>query len=149
MNEPENERTMTTIETSYTGQLRTEAVHVQSRSQLVTDAPVDNHGRGESFSPTDLVATALGSCMLTIMGIVADRHGWDLTPATASMTKVMAADPVRRIARIEVTLRIPGSFDSKARTALEKAAMGCPVHATLGSSVEMPVKFVWDPVEVV
>jgi len=135
---------MTTIESSYRGELRTEARHLQSETTLVTDAPVDNQGKGESFSPTDLVATGLASCMLTIMGIVAERHGWDLTRATASATKVMAADPVRRIARIEVTIRIPGEFDRQARAALEKAAMGCPVHATLGDRVEMPVEFVWD-----
>ena len=135
---------MTTIESSYRGELRTEARHLQSETTLVTDAPVDNQGKGESFSPTDLVATGLASCMLTIMGIVAERHGWDLTRATASATKVMAAEPVRRIARIEVTIRIPGEFDRQARAALEKAAMGCPVHATLGDRVEMPVEFVWD-----
>ncbi|MBL6755561.1 MAG: OsmC family protein [Planctomycetes bacterium] len=135
---------MTTIKSSYRGELRTEASHLQSGTTLVTDAPVDNQGKGESFSPTDLVATGLASCMLTIMGIVAERHGWDLTRATASATKVMAADPVRRIARIEVTIKIPGAFDAQARAALEKAALGCPVHATLGSSVEMPVEFVWD-----
>ena len=135
---------MTTIKSSYRGELRTEANHLQSDTTLVTDAPVDNQGKGESFSPTDLVATGLASCMLTIMGIVAERHGWDLTRATASATKVMAADPVRRIARIEVTIEIPGAFDGRARAALEKAALGCPVHATLGSSVEMPVEFVWD-----
>ena len=136
---------MTTIESSYRGELRTEVRHLQSDTTLVTDAPVDNQGKGESFSPTDLVATGLASCMLTIMGIVAERHGWDLTRATASAAKVMAADPVRRIARIEVTIRIPGDFDGQARAALEKAAMGCPVHATLGDRVEMPVTFVWDP----
>ncbi|MDG1491223.1 MAG: OsmC family protein [Planctomycetota bacterium] len=135
---------MTTIKSSYRGELRTEASHLQSDTTLVTDAPVDNQGRGESFSPTDLVATGLASCMLTIMGIVAERHGWDLTRATASATKVMAADPVRRIARIEVTIEIPGAFDGQARAALEKAALGCPVHATLGGKVEMPVRFVWD-----
>lgn len=135
---------MTTIKSSYRGELRTEASHLQSGTTLVTDAPVDNQGKGESFSPTDLVATGLASCMLTIMGIVAERHGWDLSRATASATKVMAADPVRRIARIEVTINIPGAFDAQARAALEKAALGCPVHATLGSSVEMPVEFVWD-----
>ncbi len=136
---------MTTIKSSYRGELRTEASHLQSGTTLVTDAPVDNQGKGESFSPTDLVATGLASCMLTIMGIVAERHGWDLTRATASASKVMAADPVRRIARIEVTIEIPGRFDAQARAALEKAALGCPVHATLGRSVEMPVEFVWDP----
>jgi len=135
---------MTTIKSSYRGELRTEASHLQSGAKLVTDAPVDNLGKGESFSPTDLVATGLASCMLTIMGIVAERHGWDLTRATASATKVMAADPVRRIARIEVTIEIPGAFSAQARAALEKAALGCPVHATLGSNVELPVQFIWD-----
>ena len=135
---------MATIEIHYRGQLRTQAVHVQSSTELITDAPTDNQGKGESFSPTDLVATALGSCMLTIMGIVAERHGWDLSAATASVQKVMTSDPVRRIARLEVELRLPGPFDSKARTALEKAALGCPVHATLGANVEMPVTFHWD-----
>jgi len=134
---------MATIENRYSGQLRTEAVHVQSQTALVTDAPVGNQGRGESFSPTDLVATALGSCMLTIMGIRAERDGWDLTRATASVTKIMVADPVRRIARIEVIIRIPGDFHEGARAALEKAALGCPVHATLGTRVEMPIEFVW------
>lgn len=133
-----------TIEIQYEGGLRTAATHVQSGTDLVTDAPVDNQGKGESFSPTDLVATALGSCMLTIMGIVAERHGWDLSRATASVTKVMGADPVRHIARLEVTIRVPGEFDAQARNALERAANGCPVHATLGGKVEMPVEFVWD-----
>lgn len=135
---------MATIEIRYEGQLRTQAVHVQSSTELITDAPTDNQGKGESFSPTDLVATALGSCMMTIMGIVAERHGWDLSAATISVHKVMTSDPVRRIERLEVEIRIPGDLDSKARTALEKAALGCPVHATLGSNVEMPVTFHWD-----
>lgn len=135
---------MATIEISYDGTLRTTATHTQSATGLITDAPTDNQGRGESFSPTDLVATGLGSCMLTIMGIVAERHGWDLTKATAAVNKVMAADPIRRIARLEVTIKVPGDFDAKARAALEKAAHGCPVHATLGDRVEMPVTFVWD-----
>ncbi|MEM9801773.1 MAG: OsmC family protein [Planctomycetota bacterium] len=139
---------MTTIEIDYQGKLRTHAVHVRSETELVTDAPVDNEGRGESFSPTDLVATALGSCMLTIMGIVAERHGWDMSRATASVTKEMIADPGRRIAKLAVTLRIPGDFDDKARTALEKAALGCPVHRTLGANVEMPVEFIWDAARV-
>ncbi len=133
-----------TIQIRYEGDLHTVATHLQSSTTLATDGPTDNHGRGESFSPTDLVATGLGACMLSIMGIVANRHGWDLTQATAAVKKVMAADPVRRIARIEVELRIPGDFDRKARTALERAAMGCPVHATLGENVEMPVSFIWD-----
>ncbi|QDV07447.1 OsmC-like protein [Planctomycetes bacterium Poly30] len=135
---------MATIEIRYEGQLRTQAVHLQSSTELITDAPTDNQGKGESFSPTDLVATALGSCMLTIMGIVAERHGWDLSAATASVNKVMTSEPVRRIARLEVEIRVPGPFEAKVRTALEKAALGCPVHATLGANVDMPVTFRWD-----
>lgn len=133
-----------TVRIAYQGGLRTAATHLRSGATLLTDAPVDNQGKGESFSPTDLVATGLGACMLTIMGIVAERHGWDLSRATCDVTKVMTADPVRRIARVEVTLRVPGAFDEKARAALERAAHGCPVHATLGDGVEMPVRFVWD-----
>ena len=133
-----------TIRMRYEGGLRSAAAHLRSGTTLITDAPVDNQGQGESFSPTDLVATGLGSCMLTIMGIVADRHGWPLEGASCEVEKVMAADPVRRIARLAVTLRIPGQHDEKARRALERAAMGCPVHATLGDRVEMPVSFVWE-----
>ncbi|MGK0483873.1 MAG: putative redox protein [Planctomycetota bacterium] len=81
---------------------------------------------------------------MTIMGIVAERHGWDLSRASLSVNKVMASEPVRRIARLEVEIRLPGEFDARARTALEKAALSCPVHATLGASVEMPVAFHWD-----
>ena len=135
---------MVMIDVNYLGELRTEAVHAPSGSKLITDAPVDNHGRGEAFSPTDLVATALGSCMLTIMGIVADRHDWDITGATASIEKTMAAAPSRRIERLSVRLSIPGGrLDHAARHALEKAAHACPVHATLGENVEMPVEIVW------
>ncbi len=133
---------MPTIQIHYEGGLRTRAVHLQSGTELITDAPTDNQGKGESFSPTDLVATALGACMLTIMGIVAERHGWDLSRASVDVTKGMATDP-RRISRIEVRLTIPGAFEEKARTALEKAALSCPVHATLGANVEMPVEFDW------
>lgn len=134
---------MPKIDIAYRGQLRTEATHVPSSNTLVTDAPVDNQGKGESFSPTDLVATALGSCMLTIMGIMAERHGWDLSRASVHVEKGMTAVPSRRIERLAVTITVPGEFDDKARRALEKAALGCPVHATLGDRVEMPVEFVW------
>ena len=132
-----------TVDIIYRGGLRTEATHTRSSRTLLTDAPVDNQGKGESFSPTDLVATGLGSCILTIMGIVAERHGWDLSGARASVNKVMGQNP-RRIQRLEVTVRIPGVFDEKARSALERAALGCPVHATLSENVEMPVEFVWE-----
>ena len=135
---------MVTINSTYLGDLRTESTHGPSGTTIRTDAPVDNHGKGEFFSPTDLVATAVGTCMLTIMGIVAERHDWRIVGATAEVRKIMAAAPERRIQRIEITLRIPGEgLADPARNALRKAAESCPVHATLGSNVEMPIKFVW------
>ena len=135
---------MVEITLRYQGELRTRCEHGPSSTVLHTDAPVDNHGRGESFSPTDLVATALGSCMLTIMGIVADRHGIDLSAATVTVVKHMVADPARRIGRLVVDVRVPGLEDPAHRERLERAALTCPVHATLGDRVEMPVRFHWD-----
>lgn len=134
---------MVQIEIEYQGDLRTQATHVPSGATLLTDAPVDNHGRGEAFSPTDLVATALGSCLLTIMGIVAERHGWSLVGARAVVEKRMTTEGERRIAELEVRLRLPGEFDERQRATLERAALGCPVHRTLGGNVEMPVRFDW------
>ena len=134
---------MVQIDVTYEGGLRTRAVHGPSGAELVTDAPVDNHGKGESFSPTDLVATALGTCMLTIMGIAAEKHGWPLAGATATVQKRMVADPARRIAGLEVVIRVPGELDQRARRVLERAALGCPVHTTLGGRVELPVRFEW------
>lgn len=134
---------MVTITMLYQGELRTQATHGPSRTQLVTDAPVDNQGKGASFSPTDLVATALGTCMLTTMGIVARRHGWVLDGASATVEKHMVADPERRIGKLTVALRIPGAFDEKARTILERTAFTCPVHKSLSPRVEIPVTFEW------
>jgi len=133
---------MVEIRVEYEGALRCTAVHGPSGARVTTDAPVDNQGKGESFSPTDLVATALGSCMLTIMGIVAARHDWDLVGAHARVEKKMHAEP-RRIGELVVTIHVPGDFDASARKALERAALTCPVHRTLGDVVEMPVEFVW------
>lgn len=134
---------MVQIDIEYRGDLRTQATHVPSGATLVTDAPVDNQGRGEAFSPTDLVATALGSCILTIMGIVAERHGWSLVGARAVVDKRMRTEGERRIAALEVRLVLPGGFDERQRATLERAALGCPVHRTLGGNVEMPVRFEW------
>jgi len=135
---------MVTITMLYQGELRTEATHGPSRTQLITDAPVDNQGKGASFSPTDLVATALGTCMLTTMGIVAKRHGWALEGASATVEKHMVADPERRIGKLTVALRFPGVFDEKTRTILERTALTCPVHKSLSPRVEIPVTFHWD-----
>ncbi|MBI5434565.1 MAG: OsmC family protein [Planctomycetes bacterium] len=134
---------MVHIEVRYEGGLRCRAVHGPSGVELVTDAPVDNQGKGESFSPTDLCATALGACMLTIMGIVAERHGWDLRGTRVSVEKHMVSQPVRRIGKLEVVIRVPGEFEPAARAALEKAALTCPVHQSLDHAIEIPLRFEW------
>lgn len=131
------------ITVTYQGDLRCDARHGPSQARLTTDAPVDNQGKGESFSPTDLVATALGTCMLTIMGIVAQRHAIELKGATVKVEKHMVADPARRIGRLPVTITVPGRLDEKQRKLLIAAAEGCPVHRTLGDRVEMPISWNW------
>jgi putative redox protein len=132
---------MVDIQVRYSGGLRCEAVHGPSGARLTTDAPLDNHGRGESFSPTDLVATALGACMLTIMGIVAERHGWDMRGASARVKKEMVASPVRRIGRLVVVIAVPGVSEPAAQEALRKAALSCPVHQSLRAEIELPIEF--------
>ena len=134
---------MVQIDIAYQGQLRCEAVHGPSGTKLSTDAPKDNHGKGESFSPTDLVATALGTCMLTIMGIVAQRHNISLDGATVSVGKEMAASPARRIGRLTVDIHVPGKLDDEQRKLLENAAHTCPVHKSLHPEIEIPVVFHW------
>ncbi|HEX6885385.1 MAG TPA: OsmC family protein [Planctomycetota bacterium] len=134
---------MVTITMTYEGDLRTQATHGPSQTKLVTDAPVDNQGKGASFSPTDLVATALGTCMLTTMGIVAKRHGWALEGASATVEKHMVADPERRIGKLSVHLRLPGHLGEKERTILERTALTCPVHRSLSPKTEIPVSFEW------
>jgi len=134
---------MVQIDATYEGGLRTRATHVPSGTTLITDAPVDNQGRGESFSPTDLVATATISCMLTIMGIVAERHGWPLEGARATVQKRMVTEPKRKIGELEVVVSVPGEWTDAQLTALEKAALSCPVHATLDGNVALPVRFDW------
>ena len=134
---------MVKIEIAYQGQLRCEAIHGPSGTRLSTDVPKDNHGKGESFSPTDLVATALGTCMLTVMGIVAQRHNISLVGTTVTVVKDMAAAPVRRIGRLTVDIRVPGPLDEEQRKLLENAARTCPVHKSLHPDIEIPVVFHW------
>ena len=134
---------MVKLFSTYEGGLRCRASHGPSGTTLVTDAPVDNHGKGESFSPTDLVATALGACMMTIMGIVADRRGLDLTGMTAATEKVMTDAPPRRIASLKTTITIPLPADHEDRAALEQAALTCPVHKSLHPEIDAAVEFVW------
>lgn len=134
---------MVHVDISYLGGLRCEAVHGPSGSKILTDAPVDNHGKGEAFSPTDLAATSLGACMATIMGIAAERHGIALEGTTVGVDKVMSADTPRRIARIGIVFRIPLPADHPKRHLLETAALACPVHHSLHPDVEKPVRFDW------
>ena len=135
---------MVVVEGRYLGDLRCEATHGPSGAKIVTDAPADNMGRGEMFSPTDLVGTALGTCILTTMAIVGARRGIDLSSATFRVEKHMATDPVRRIGRLPVTIRLPASLDAESRTILERAAYTCPVHKSLHPDVAAPISFVYE-----
>jgi putative redox protein len=135
---------MVEIQIIYEGGLHTRATHGPSGAVLETDAPVDNQGLGESFSPTDLAATALGTCMVTIMGIVAERHAWDMTGTRVTVTKEMVAQPKRRIGRLVVEILVAGEHDPAARRALEQAAFGCPVHASLHPETQVDVRFTWE-----
>ena len=134
---------MVRIDVAYQGGLRCEATHGPSGQTLITDAPADNHGKGESFSPTDLVATALGTCIATIMGIVAEREKIDLTGLRITVQKEMSAEPPRRIARLITRIEMPKGLTEQQRAKLEKTAHTCPVHQTLQGKVDMPVEFVY------
>ncbi len=132
---------MATSEVVYIGELSTEATHLRSSSSITTDAPVDNNGLGRTFSPTDLLATSLASCMLTIMGIRANESNLDITGTTASMTKIMDANP-RRVSEIVIEIEIVdrGLTDVN-RSVLEKAAVTCPVAMSLSDSLKQRVSF--------
>lgn len=134
---------MPTSSILYTGQLRTTATHELSGNTLITDAPPDNNGRGEAFSPTDLLATSLGSCMLTIMGIVADRHNIDMIGTRVTIQKVMASAP-RRVSEVLVSFELPpGNYSEKDRQLLENAARTCPVAMSLHPDIQQQVSFHW------
>jgi putative redox protein len=130
---------MTLIDSVYLGELRCRSSHGPSGSELDTDAPADNQGKGERFSPTDLVATALSTCMLTIMGIVAERHGWSLEGCTARVEKTMSSEPPRRIALLTVWVQLPEALDGQQRAMLRRAAEACPVKRSLEGAVPMQV----------
>lgn len=131
------------IDIAYQGNLICQATHGPSKSLLLTEAPVDNGGKGEAFSPTDLVGTALGSCMLTIMGLVATRNGIKVDGATAKVTKEMASTPVRRVGKLVCIISIPNSagISAENRTKLEKGALACPVAQSLHPDVQLQVEF--------
>jgi putative redox protein len=128
---------MTTIQCLYGGDLRCTSRHEPSASLLETDAPTDNQGKGERFSPTDLVATALATCILTVMGIVAQRHGWSLEGTSARVEKTMTSSGVRKIAQLEVWINLPEHLDGEAQGILQQAGEGCPVKRSLEGAVPM------------
>jgi putative redox protein len=128
---------MTSISCRYDSGLRCSASHDPSGSVLETDAPLDNQGKGERFSPTDLLATSLATCILTIMGIVAERHGWPLEGASARVQKTMAASGPRRVEQLEVWVTLPASLNDSQRQQLQRAAEACPVKRTLEGAVAM------------
>lgn len=134
---------MVRIDIVYAGGLRCRATHEPSTATLETDAPVDNQGRGESFSPTDLVATALGTCIATTMAIVAERHGVNLTGTRVDVTKTMVTEPRRRIGRLDVRVSAPMTPSDEDRRRIETAAEHCPVHASLAPGVDVPITFAW------
>ncbi len=131
-----------TSKITYLGDLRTSSIHLQSGSEIISDAPIDNNGKGEAFSPTDTVANALGSCMFTVMGIKALDLNIDLSNSTAEITKIMAADP-RRISEIHVVFNFSVAPDAKNKTILERIAMTCPVYYSLHPDIKKVIAFNW------
>ncbi len=134
---------MVQISIEYTGNLHCDAKHGPSRSVIATDAPADNQGKGEAFSPTDLVATALGTCIATTMAIVAERHQIELRGTAVQVQKEMASNP-RRIGLLTTEVHIPLPPDHPQRALLEETALGCPVHRSLATALERPTKFFWE-----
>jgi uncharacterized OsmC-like protein len=133
---------MATSKVTYLGDLRTSSIHLQSGSVIVSDAPLDNNGKGEAFSPTDTVANGLASCMFTVMGIKARDLDIDLSGATAEVTKIMGTEP-RRITEIHVTFHFSINPDDKIKTILERTAMTCPVFYSLHPEIKKEIVFNW------
>jgi uncharacterized OsmC-like protein len=133
---------MPTSKVTYLGDLRTSSIHLQSGSEIITDAPTDNNGKGEAFSPTDSIANGLASCMFTVMGIRAQEIGVDFSDSTAEVTKIMAAEP-RRISEIHVSFDMNLAADEKTKTILERTAMTCPVFYSLHPDIIKVIVFNW------
>lgn len=134
---------MVTIQAEYQGDLHCHVVHGPSHAELNTDAPTDNQGRGENFAPTDLVATALGTCMLTIMGIQARTLGIDIAGTTATVAKEMTSTAPRRIQSLTVKIHVPNAPSAENQQKIERAALACPVHKALHPDVHVPIEFTW------
>src|SRR6202047_5103834 len=135
---------MVRVDVEYSGNLHCDATHGPSKSKLATDAPTDNKGKGEAFSPTDLVATALGTCVSTIMGMKAEELGLDLRGMTVSVQKEMSKDAPRRIVGLPSEVHIPLPADCSQREVLEQAALNCPVHKSLPAEINRPTRFFWE-----
>jgi putative redox protein len=134
---------METIRTIYLGDLRTEATHVKSGQKIITDAPLDNQGKGEAFSPTDLLSASLGSCMITLMGIAARTHSIDFEGCSMKITKIMAANP-RRVGEIQLEIHLEGkNYSEKEKAILERAALTCPVALSLHPDLKQTVNFIY------
>ncbi|MEO4006094.1 OsmC family protein [Flavobacterium sp. CAU 1735] len=131
-----------TSKVTYLGDLRTSSIHVQSGSEIISDAPVDNNGKGEAFSPTDTVANALASCMFTVMGIKARSMEVDFSGSTAEVTKIMQAEP-RKISEIQVIFHMDIKADDKTKTILERTALTCPVYLSLNPDIKKVITFNW------
>ncbi|WP_294821546.1 OsmC family protein [uncultured Flavobacterium sp.] len=131
-----------TSKITYLGDLRTSSIHIQSGTEILSDAPKDNRGKGEAFSPTDTVANALGSCMISIMGIKAMDLELDMKGSTVEVTKIMQAEP-RKIAKIGIMINMTLRADEKTRTIMERVAMTCPVYLSLHPDIEKDVVFNW------
>lgn len=128
---------------TYLGELRTEALHLASGSKIITDAPLDNKGKGQAFSPTDLLSTSLASCMFTIMGIAANTHNININGMSAEVTKIMATNP-RRVGEIHITVTLPAiSYTDKEKGILENAARTCPVALSVNSAIIQKIEFIY------
>ncbi len=134
---------MTTSVVFYSGNLRTESQHLQSGETITTDAPIDNEGTGQAFSPTDLAATSLANCMMTVMGIVASRHNIDIEGTRANVEKFMGVNP-RRIIEIKIDFHFPNNYDTATKKLLEQAALNCPVAKSLSESISQNIHFNYD-----
>ncbi|MEJ7557535.1 MAG: OsmC family protein [Pedobacter sp.] len=132
---------MATSKITYNGGLRTTSIHERSQNEIITDAPVDNKGKGEAFSPTDLLATSLGNCMLTIIGIAAHEHGFNIDGSTCEITKIMAEQP-RRVSEIIVEFQFPqNGYSDKVKAIIERSALTCPVAYSLHPDIKKTVSF--------
>lgn len=134
---------MATIRTQYLGELRTEAEHLASGNKILTDAPLDNKGKGEAFSPTDLLSASLGSCMLTIMGIAAREHGIDMLGTEMDITKIMESKP-RKVGEIVINIHFPKTYNEKEKLILERSALTCPVYLSLHPNLKKTISFLYE-----